>query len=105
MKTLTVDDQKRIRIPDAKPRQVFSYEPEADGSIRLVPVKAEAKEPFPLGSLKKFITPARNKELLEILAGRRGKVERMISTLKHDRGMGTVECADIVIAGKAIPLS
>jgi hypothetical protein len=25
MKTLTVDDQKRIKIPDAKPRQVFSF--------------------------------------------------------------------------------
>ena len=25
MKTLTVDDQKRIRIPDAKPRQIFAY--------------------------------------------------------------------------------
>ncbi len=69
MKTLTVDDQKRIRIPDAKPRQVFSYEPEADGSIRLVPVKSAAEEPFPIGSLKKFVTPARNRELLEILEG------------------------------------
>ena len=37
MKTLTVDDQKRIRLPDARPRQVFAYEPEADGTIRLGP--------------------------------------------------------------------
>lgn len=69
MKTLTVDDQKRIRIPDARPRQVFSYEPDADGSIRLVPVKADAKEPFPPGSLEKYFTPERNQEELDILKG------------------------------------
>ena len=43
MKTLTVDDSKRIRLPDARPRQVFSYEPSPDGSIKLVPVAP--KEP------------------------------------------------------------
>jgi len=69
MKTLTVDDHKRVRIPDARPRQVFSYEPESDGTIRLVPVKAVAQEPFPPGSLKKFITPERNRELLELVKG------------------------------------
>ncbi len=69
MKTLTVDDHKRVRIPDAKPRQVFSYEPESDGTIRLVPVKAEAKEQFPRGSLLKYLTPERDKEQLAILKG------------------------------------
>ena len=69
MKTLTVDDQKRIRIPDARPRQVFSYEPESNGTIRLVPVKAEAQESFPIGSLEKFFTKERNAEELEILQG------------------------------------
>lgn len=69
MKTLTVDNQKRVRIPDARPRQVFSYEPESDGTIRLVPVKAVALEPFPPGSLKKFITAERNRELLELVKG------------------------------------
>jgi hypothetical protein len=69
VKTLTVDDHKRIRIPDAKPRQVFSYEPDSDGSIRLVPVKAEAKERFPRGSLKKYITAESNREMLQILKG------------------------------------
>jgi len=41
MKTLTVDDQKRIRIPDAKPRTVFAYENHSDGFITLTEVKAE----------------------------------------------------------------
>ena len=38
MTTVTVDDDKRVRLPDAEPRQVFSYEPNADGTIKLVPV-------------------------------------------------------------------
>jgi hypothetical protein len=69
MKTLTVDDYQRVRLPDEKPRSKLAYEKDGDGVIRLVPVKAVVEEPFPPGSLKKFITPARNKELLEILAG------------------------------------
>ncbi len=51
MHTITADNQKRIRIPDAKPGQVFAYTDNGDGSILLTPVKAEAKEPFPPGSL------------------------------------------------------
>ena len=69
MKIVTVDDYQRIRLPDAKPRSKFAYQPDSDGTIRLVPVKAAAEEPFPLDSLRKFITPERNKELLEILEG------------------------------------
>lgn len=69
MKTLTVDAQKRIRIPDAIPRQVFSYTNNGDGTITLTLVKAEAKEPFPPGSLKKFVTSERDKEMLELLQG------------------------------------
>jgi hypothetical protein len=38
MKTLTVDDRQRVRLPKAKPGQVFAYEPDSDGSIKLVPV-------------------------------------------------------------------
>lgn len=38
MKTLTVDDRQRVRLPQAKPGQVFAYEPGSDGTIRLVPV-------------------------------------------------------------------
>ena len=69
MKTLTVDDQKRITIPDAKPRQVFTYENNGDGTITLTPVNTERKERFPRGSLKKYITPESNKEMLEFLKG------------------------------------
>jgi hypothetical protein len=41
MKTLTVDDRQRIRLPKAKPGQVFAYEPNSDGTIKLVPVIAK----------------------------------------------------------------
>ena len=69
MKTLTVDAHKRIRIPDAKPRQVFAYENEGNGRLVLTVVRAEAQEPFPPGSLKKYITPERDAEMLELLKG------------------------------------
>ncbi len=69
MKALTVDDQKRIRIPDAKPRQVFAYENHGNGTITLTEVKAERKERFPRGSLVKYLTPQRDREQLEILKG------------------------------------
>jgi hypothetical protein len=45
VKTLTVDDEKRVRLPDAQPRQVFAYESSADGSIHLMPVKEPASTP------------------------------------------------------------
>jgi hypothetical protein len=38
VKTLTVDDRQRIRLPKVKPGQVFAYEPNTDGTIKLVPV-------------------------------------------------------------------
>jgi hypothetical protein len=69
VKTLTVDARKRVRIPDAEPRQVFAYTRNGDGTLTLTPVKAEAKEPFPPGSLLKYLTPERDKEVAEILAG------------------------------------
>ena len=69
MKTLTVDDHKRIRIPDAKPRTVFAYENHGDGTITLTEVRAEPKQRFPRGSLLKYLTPQRDREQLEILKG------------------------------------
>ena len=69
VKTLTVDDQKRIRIPDAKPRQVFAYSNNGDGTLTLTLVKAEAREPFPRGSLLKYFTPEKNREELALLSG------------------------------------
>jgi len=41
MKTLTVDDRQRVRLPKVQPGQVFAYEPDSDGSIKLVPVVAK----------------------------------------------------------------
>lgn len=38
MTTVTVDDQHQVMPPDAKPGQVFAYECEPDGTIKLVPV-------------------------------------------------------------------
>jgi hypothetical protein len=69
VKTLTVDAHKRIRIPDAKPRQIFAYENEGNGRLVLTVVRAEAQEPFPPGSLKKYITPERDAEMLELIKG------------------------------------
>src|SRR2546427_11140308 len=69
MKTLTVDDQRRIRLPDVKPKQIFAYENYGDGTIILTEIKAQASEAFLPGSLKKYVTPERNEELLEIFKG------------------------------------
>jgi len=69
VKTLTVDAHKRIRIPDAEPRQVFAYENTGDGRRILTEVKAEAAEPFPPGSLARYITPAFNRELEQLAKG------------------------------------
>jgi hypothetical protein len=66
MKTLTVDDDGRIRIPGAKPHQKFSYQAEGDGTILLRPIDAEAEE-FPRGSLTKYLTPERDEEQLDVL--------------------------------------
>ena len=38
MKTVTVDDRQRVRLPKVKAGQVFAYEPNPDGTIKLVPV-------------------------------------------------------------------
>jgi hypothetical protein len=70
MKTLTVDDFQRVRLPKAKPRSKFAYEDREDGTITLTPVsEVKAKEPFPPGSLAKYFTPERNKEEMAILKG------------------------------------
>ena len=39
MITVTVDDRKRVRIPDAKPKQVFSYQRDGNGRVTLTPVE------------------------------------------------------------------
>ena len=69
MTIITVDDRKRVRIPDAKPGQVFAYANNGDGSFTLTQVQAEAKERFPRGSLLKYFTPEKDKEEAQIFAG------------------------------------
>jgi hypothetical protein len=69
MKTLTVDDKLRIRLPHAKPRQVFAYTPNQDGTITLIPVKASRKDMFPRGSLLKYFTRQKDKEEGILLSG------------------------------------
>jgi hypothetical protein len=39
VKTLTVDDYNRVRLPDVKPRQKFAYENLGNGRIRLALVE------------------------------------------------------------------
>ncbi len=56
MHTVVADRYKRVRLPDAKPRQVFAYTSSGE-TIILTPVKAdEAKPRFPKGSLLKYFT-------------------------------------------------
>lgn len=55
MVTLKADNKRRVAIPDIKPGQVFAFENHGDGSFTLTVVKAERKEPFPPGSLTKYV--------------------------------------------------
>jgi hypothetical protein len=36
MKTLTVDDYQRVRLPDVEPRTKFAYEKDVQGRITLI---------------------------------------------------------------------
>ena len=63
MTTVTVDDRKRVRIPTAKPKQVFSFQPNVDGSVLLVPVREQQPaELFPPGSLLKYFSGKRGQQ-------------------------------------------
>ena len=55
-----VDPKKRLVIPQAKPGQYLSIRDNGDGSITLTPVKADTKEPFPPGSLLKYLDAERD---------------------------------------------
>ncbi|MCL4180418.1 MAG: hypothetical protein KJ072_22060 [Verrucomicrobia bacterium] len=70
MPTLIVDAKKRIRLPDAEPNQVFACERQGEGRFVLTRlVKAEPDEPFPRGSLSKYLTRAKAQEELALLKG------------------------------------
>lgn len=43
MSIVTADDYKRVRIPDAKPGQVFAYEV-AGNVVKLTPIKSDVKD-------------------------------------------------------------
>jgi len=56
MHTVTADKYKRVRLPDAKPGQVFAYY-SVEGNITLTVVKKTERRPvFPRGSLLKYFT-------------------------------------------------
>jgi hypothetical protein len=57
MQTLKADPKQRVRIPDAKPGQVFAYEKLGEGhySLTLV-IKSKRRPRFPRGSLLKYFT-------------------------------------------------
>ena len=70
MHTLIVDSKKRVRLPDAEPKQVYAYEEQGEGRFLLTRVvKAEPPEAFPRGSLKKYLTREKAKEELVLLKG------------------------------------
>ncbi len=62
MHTVITDKYKQVRLPDAKPKQVFAYANSGE-IITLTPVKAdEAKPRFPKGSLLKYFTGEAGRE-------------------------------------------
>jgi hypothetical protein len=61
--TLKADPKQRVRLPEAKPGQVFAYEKQGEGRFILtLVVKTEAKPRFPKGSLLKYFTGNAGKE-------------------------------------------
>ena len=68
MVTLKADNRRRVQLPDAKPGDVFEYKNSGQGSVTLTVVKAVVQEPFP-PDYDFGLTPARNKELLELAKG------------------------------------
>ena len=56
-------------MPGAKPRQVFAYENHGDGHVTLTQLSAATKEPFPKGSLRKYVTGESNAELSVLTRG------------------------------------
>lgn len=45
MKTVTVDDYQRVRLPDAEPRTKFAYEKSEDGRITLTKLEPAPARP------------------------------------------------------------
>jgi hypothetical protein len=66
MQIATIDDKRRVRIPDAKPGQAVSIEPGPNGGWTFWPVRTEAREKSPRGSLLKYMTRERDNQQEEI---------------------------------------
>jgi hypothetical protein len=47
-----LDSKKRLTLPQGKPGSHLAITVNGDGTFTLTPVKADAQEPFPRGSLK-----------------------------------------------------
>jgi hypothetical protein len=69
MQTLKADAKQRVRIPGAKPHQVFAYTNNGQGTFVLTAVSSKTAPRFPRGSLLKYFTAEKNSEELEILKG------------------------------------
>ena len=53
MKTLTVDDYQRVRLPDVKPRTKFAYERDAHGRITLTQLEPAHARPATVRFVKR----------------------------------------------------
>jgi hypothetical protein len=69
VRTLKVDREQRVRLPNIKPGSELIYEESGQGIILLTEVTPPAAEEFPPGSLAAFVTEARDAEQLGLLHG------------------------------------
>jgi hypothetical protein len=53
MKTLTVDDYQRVRLPNARPRSKFAYEVSSDGRITLTELVEKETRPAKVRFVKR----------------------------------------------------
>jgi hypothetical protein len=53
MKTLTVDDYQRVRLPDVEPRTKFAYERDARGRITLTKLEPSQAHPAKVRFVKR----------------------------------------------------
>jgi len=53
MKTLTVDDYQRVRLPDVEPRTKFAYERDAHGRITLTKLETAQTRPAKVRFVKR----------------------------------------------------
>lgn len=67
MKTVTADQESRIKIPHVRPNEEFTYDASSSGVITLTPVKENTEVRFPPGSLTSYITEDNDQEMLQIL--------------------------------------